>query len=94
MRGAEQALATYIAAKHKAPKTGGQLDKTAVADVILLYLKEHAPKTKSLDFIRHTAKPIGEWWGDKTLSRSQCQDVRRIRRLARRAGRLRSDGQA
>ena len=67
--GAEQALASYIAAKHKAPKTGGQLDKTAIADVILLYLQEHAPKTKSFDFIRHTAKPIAQWWGDKTLSR-------------------------
>ena len=50
------------------PKTGGQLDKTTVADVVLLYVKEHAPKTKSLDFIRHTAKPIGDWWGDKTLA--------------------------
>ena len=67
--GAEQALGRYIAAKHKAPKTGGQLEKTAIADVILLYLKEHAPKTKSLDFIRHTAKPIAEWWGDKTLAK-------------------------
>ena len=36
---------------------------------MLLYVKEHAPKTKSLDFIRHTARPIGEWWGDKTLAR-------------------------
>jgi integrase len=67
--GAEQALAAYIAEKHRAPKTGGQLDKTTVADVVLLYVKEHAPKTKSLDFIRHTARPIGEWWGDKTLAR-------------------------
>ena len=67
--GAEEALGRYLAAKHKAPKTGGQLDKTAIADVILLYLKEHAPKTKSLDFIRHTAKPIAEWWGNKTLAK-------------------------
>jgi integrase len=67
--GAEQALARYITAKHKAPKTGGQLDKTAVADVVLLYLEEHAPNTKSFDFIRHTAKPIAQWWGDKTLAR-------------------------
>ena len=67
--GAEQALGRYLAAKHKAPKTGGQLEKTAIADVILLYLKEHAPKTKSLDFIRHTATPIAKWWGNKTLAK-------------------------
>jgi integrase len=32
---------------------------------------------QSLDFIRHTAKPIGEWWGDKTLARinaKTCSD--------------------
>ena len=69
IEGAERALAEYIAQKHQAPKTGGQLDKTAVADCVNLYLKEHAPKTKSLDFIKHTAAPIIEWWGDKTLAR-------------------------
>ena len=37
--------------------------------MILLYLKEHAPKTKSLDFIRHTATPIAKWWGNKTLAK-------------------------
>lgn len=67
--GAERYLANYIATKYAAPKTGGQLDKTAISDVVLLYLKERAPKTKSLDFIKHTAKPINEWWGDKTLAR-------------------------
>src|SRR5215813_13575762 len=67
--GAEQALARYIAAKQKVPGTGGQLDKTTIADVMLLYLKEHAPTTRSESFIRHTAKPIAVWWGDKTLAR-------------------------
>lgn len=66
---AHQALAAYIAAKYSAPKTGGQLDRTAIADVILLYLKEHAPKTRSSDFLHHTARPIKEWWSDKTLAR-------------------------
>ena len=77
VEGAQRAFAAYISAKYSAPKTGGQLDRTAIADVLNLYLKEHAPKTRSIDFIRHTAKPIAQWWGDKTLSRinaKTCSD--------------------
>lgn len=63
VEGAERALAAYIAEKHQAPKTAGQLDQVAIADAVNLYLKEHAPKTRSLDFIRHTAAPIIEMVG-------------------------------
>lgn len=68
LRGAEEALARYIAEKHKPVKKAGAIDEIFVADVVNVYLKEHAPKTDSLDFLVHTATPIIEWWGDKTLA--------------------------
>jgi integrase len=75
--GAERALASYIVQKYQAPRTGGQLDKTLIADVMELYLTEHAPKTKSREFIKHTANPTIDWWGLKTLSKvnaKSCAD--------------------
>ena len=74
---AEQQLATYVMGKYTAPRTGGQLDKTLIADVMTLYLTEHAPKTRSQDFIKHTANPTIDWWGQKPLSKvnaKSCTD--------------------
>jgi integrase len=62
--GAEEALGAYIARKHKAPKTGGQLSLTLVADVMNLYLTEHAPTTASPGWLAHMASPIIDWWGE------------------------------
>jgi integrase len=39
-----------------------------IADVLNAYLSEHAPQTRSQDFIVHTARPVLEWWGLKKLS--------------------------
>ena len=40
-----------------------------------LYMQEHMPLVVNKDFIRYTAAPINEWWGEKKLSainRSTC----------------------
>jgi integrase len=66
---AEQALERYIASKYSPPqKVGNQLQDVLVADVMTAYLREHAPHTQSVEFIKHTAAPIIDWWGTKTLA--------------------------
>ena len=69
LEGAERALSDYITAKHKAPKTNGHLANVAIADVLAVYLTEHAPKAAREDFLKYTAGSIEQWWGDMTLSR-------------------------
>lgn len=75
--GAENALARYITQKYEPPKTNGSLGKTAAADVINLYLTEHAPKTSDGGiWIGYLVTPLLDWWGDKTLSqvnKSTCE---------------------
>jgi integrase len=74
---AERALSRYIAEKYQPPKRRGDLDQIPIADVINLYLTEHAPSTSSLDWILHTAEPSLEWWGSKMLSdirAAACRD--------------------
>lgn len=71
--GAERELARHITAKYEPPKTGGDLERTSIADVINIYLKEHAPKTSDPKKIAYLAQGILEWWGDKFLS-----DIRAI----------------
>lgn len=70
---ADRALAAHIAGKYvpaAAPDAG--LADILIADVVTAYLTEHAPTTASAQFIAHTANPILDWWGAKTLD-----DVRR-----------------
>jgi integrase len=65
--GAEKALAQYLAEKHVAP---GALppEQLWVPEVMASYLKEHAVHSPSSKWIGHTAQPILQWWGDKTLA--------------------------
>ena len=65
---AERALARYIAEKYRVPDTGGQLDRTLIADVINVYVREHAPTVKRPDDILNCAGPLLDWWGEKTLA--------------------------
>ena len=65
--GAERALARYIASKYQ-PARETELDRLPVPDVINVYLTEHAPHTRSLDFLLATASPIIDWWGKRHLS--------------------------
>lgn len=66
--GAQAALARYVAARHAPPTDSNQLEEIAIADVLNIYLREHAPTTRSLDFILHTSKPIIDWWGEQSLA--------------------------
>ena len=75
--GAEQALGRYILAKHSPPSRASRLEQIPVADVINVYLREHAPHVAAPDFIRHTARPIVDWWGDKTLADIRGESCRR-----------------
>ncbi len=66
--GAERALEEYLVGKHR-PASGPQRPQDVpIADVLNIYLKEHAPHTKSPEFIVYTARPVLEWWGVKTLA--------------------------
>ncbi len=66
--GAQAALARYVAARRDLHNNSGRLEDIAIADVMNAYLREHAPTTRSLDFILHTSKPIIDWWGEQTLA--------------------------
>lgn len=73
---AEKALARHIAEKYAPPRRKGALDRLFIADVVNVYLTEHAPRTRSLDFLLHTAAPILEWWGAKTLADIRASSCR------------------
>lgn len=75
---AEAALARYLAGKYTppAPSAGATLGDILIADVMAAYLTEHAAHTSSAAFIGHTAAPILDWWGDKTLAAIRGQSCR------------------
>ena len=66
-RGAEEALARYIAEKYKPP---GALPPSElfVDEVIAAYLNEYAKHSPSREFLTYTAGPVLEWWTGKKLS--------------------------
>ena len=74
--GAERALARYIAAKYEPPKRASRLADIVIADVMTIYLREHAPHVKNTEFLIHTANPIIDWWGTKTLADIRGQTCR------------------
>lgn len=67
--GAQTALEAYLARKYTPPPvTGRRLEDILIADVVNIYLREHAPHTLSGQFIRHTSTPILDWWGKRSLA--------------------------
>lgn len=68
-RGAEEALATYIAGKHQPSRRKAQeLEDIPVADVVSIYLTDRAPDhADPAKTARNLAQAL-EWWGDKTLA--------------------------
>src|SRR5262245_38358515 len=66
-RGAEEALARYIAEKYKPP---GALPASElyIDEVVTAYLKEYAKHSASREFLVHTATPVLAWWSGKKLS--------------------------
>lgn len=97
---AEAALAQYLAGKYAppaAPPGGARLGDILIADVMAAYLKEHAAGSVSAAFIAHTAAPVLEWWGDKTLDAVRGQACRdyvtwRTAQPVRNTARPRRDG--
>lgn len=74
---AERSLAAYIAEKYQPRRAADRLDRILIADVVNVYLREHAPHTRNPSFIAATAEPILTWWGPKTLADirgSSCRD--------------------
>ena len=65
---AQEALEEYLASRHRPPAGEPNPASLLVAEVIATYLREHAPKSRSADWIGHTAEAILEWRGDKPLS--------------------------
>lgn len=77
LRGAENRLAVYTGVKYDPTKNIGKGLKIPVAEILAVYLQEHAPSVDRVDFLRATAKPIGDWWADKWLSdvnKKTCAD--------------------
>lgn len=75
-RGAEAALAAYIAAKHKPASGEGRLERLPIADVINRYLQERGPLVARPDFLVTTALPLLDWWDRKTLADVRGQSCR------------------
>jgi integrase len=74
-RGAEEALARYIANKYTPPQ-GSSLSEIFVEEVLAGYLKEHAAESSSRAFLFDTARPILEWWSGKKLSDVNARNCR------------------
>ena len=74
--GAEQALADYIRAKYTPRARGGRLDEILIADVMMIYLREHAPTVARPDFLATSSAPIISWWGTRPLSAIRGQTCR------------------
>ena len=64
-RGADLSLARYLAEKYE-PRSQGGL--TTVADVLMLYAREHAATKASAQLIGYHLKALGPFWGGKLLS--------------------------
>lgn len=75
---AEAELGRYLREKYEPPKTQGRLALTLVADVLTVYLKEHAPTRPDRGaWIGYMCGPILEWWGEKRLTnvnKTTCAD--------------------
>ncbi len=76
LQGAEEYLAQYIAQKWAPPSRESKLARIACADVLNIYVREHAPTTRSLDHTIYLAGNVNEYWGDKTLADIRGQTCR------------------
>lgn len=77
LAGAERALESYLAGKYAPPDGPARPDNILIADAVNAYLKEHAPTTRSLEFIVHTSRPLLDWWGQETLAAIKGESCRR-----------------
>ena len=61
---AEKLLANYLGEKHK-PSFGPD---PLIADILLVYWREHLEHKPSADNYRYSVHLLGDWWGQKRLS--------------------------
>lgn len=66
--GADAALEAYLADKYAPPTGPRPLAALLIADVINVYLREHAPHVAAPSFLAATALPILDWWTGRTLA--------------------------
>jgi integrase len=68
-KGAEQALAEYIAKKYTVPRDRGRHpSEILVLDVLNIYLTDKAPKHSDPTITKARIMTLAGWWGDKTLA--------------------------
>ena len=68
-KGAEQALAEYIAAKYRVPRDRGRdPSQILVLDVLNIYLIDRAPKHSDPTITKVRIMTLARWWGEKTLA--------------------------
>jgi integrase len=97
---AQQALRTYLAEQHRPPSGSVRPNELLVDEIVAVYLRDHAPKSPSKEWIGHTAAGILEWWTGKTLlavngpncrAYVQWRTGQRIKSFTKKPGRLVSD---
>ena len=69
---AQQALSRYIASKYQP----GPSCEPLIADVLLAYLTEHVPHTRSAQNVEYTVKSLSGWWGDKRVADVTARNCR------------------
>ena len=87
VEGAQRELGRRITEKYQPPKTGGQLDRTFIADVMNVYMQQRAPMTAHPKVVACLSTPILEWWGRKALSdirANTCDDYVKWRTIQKR----------
>jgi hypothetical protein len=68
-KGAEEALAEYIAKKYTIPRERGRHpSQILVLDVLNIYLTDKAPKHSDPTITKSRVMTLAAWWGDKTLA--------------------------
>ena len=68
-KGAEQALAAYIAKKYTVPRDRGRHpSEILVLDVLNIYLTDRAPKHSDPTITKARVMTLAGWWDDKTLA--------------------------
>jgi integrase len=68
-KGAEQALAEFIANKYTVPRDRGRHpSEILVLDVLTIYLTDKAPKHSDPTITRARIMTLAGWWGDKNLA--------------------------
>ncbi len=70
--GAESRLAQYLGQKHQPEIAASPL----IADVLLVYGREHLPHTRSARKASYNIASLAAWWGDKRISDITARNCR------------------